>query len=102
MRSSTRTVLALVLGVLLGVAVTVAAYVVTNRTSNVFVLKETIRLHDGIVLPKGTQFAHHSSMSEGFETLKLFVNISTADAPQLFDTRIETKSELVIPYWIRR
>jgi len=101
MRSTTNLTIALFLGVALGAAIAVGSFYYLNRRTTVLSARETIAVEGGIVLPKGTQLIYDSSMSEGFETLRLYVNVSTADLPKHFDRHEERHRFLVIPYWIR-
>ena len=84
--------IALLLGVVLGATTAVGSFYYLNRRTIVLTALETIAVEGGIVLPKGTQLVHDSSMSEGFETLRLYVNVSTADLPNHFDRRQEKRA----------
>lgn len=101
MRPTINLVIALFLGLVLGVAVAVGGFYYLNRRTTVLTARESIAVEGGIVLPKGTQLIHDSSTSEGFETLRLYVNVSSAELPKHFDRRQERHAFLVIPYWIR-
>ena len=91
----------LLVGVCLGAAIAAGSFYYLNRRTTVLSARETIAVEGGIVLPKGTQLIHDSSMSEGFETLRLYVNVSTADLPKHFEQRQERHAFMVIPYWVR-
>lgn len=88
-------------GFALGAAAVAGAYWYRNRATVVLAAREEIVADGGIVLPKGTQLIHDTSMSEGFETLRLYVNVQTVDLPKRFEQRTEKQAFLVIPYWIR-
>ena len=93
--------MALLVGTILGMLLTIGVSGYLDRRTTVFTARENIALAPGIVLPKGTELIHHSSMSEGFETLTLFLNVHTSELPNRFERRVENRAALVIPYWIR-
>jgi hypothetical protein len=101
MRSTISLGIVLLIGMFLGAAIAAGAFYYLNRRTTVLTARESISVEGGIVLPKGTQLIHDSSMSEGFETLRLYVNVSTSDLPQHFERRHEKRAFLIVPYWIR-
>ncbi|MEO8379039.1 MAG: hypothetical protein ABI779_05200 [Acidobacteriota bacterium] len=60
-------------GVVAGVLGTVVAYAVAHRNTVVYEATHDVE-SDGILIPKGTNLIHDATMSEGFDTLKLYIN----------------------------
>jgi hypothetical protein len=85
----------------MGVAASVASYVAAHRSTTVFTTTATITA-DGIVVSPGTQLIHEASMSEGFDTLRLYLNVDPLTLDRKFQRRVESKAFLVIPYWVRQ
>ena len=83
----------------LGMATVPVLYYLTNRTTEVWVANRPVTA-EGIVIPAGTKLVHDRSMSEGFDTLRLYINVA-APEDRLFTRSTEPHSFLVIPYWLR-
>lgn len=85
------------LGLIIGVAVVVTTYYIKNKTTEVWTSTADLYGENGLLIPRGTEFIHHHWMSEGFATLRLYLNVegSTLDT---FTTKQEPKYNLVIPY----
>jgi hypothetical protein len=94
--------LGILVGAILALLVGVGRHWFLNRRTTVLVARSTVELESGITLPKGTQLIHHASVSEGFDTLALYVNVPKNELKQRFESRIEQRPFLEIPYWIRR
>ena len=83
----------------MGVTATVGGYLYLNRSTTVY--RTTAELRSGdIRIPEGTDLIHHRAMSEGFDTLVLYFNVQPTTVRHRFITRVESKSFLVIPYWV--
>lgn len=89
-------------GIALAMLVAGAGYWYANRRTTVLVARAKIEVEGGIVLPKGTRLTHHASLSEGFDTLALYVNVSRNELPAHFDSRSEPVPFLEQPYWIKK
>jgi hypothetical protein len=89
----------LVTGFLLGAGATVGGYLVRHRSTVVYKTTAELRAGD-IRIPPGTELIHHAAMSEGFDTLALYVNVQPATLQQRFSRHVETKPLLVSPYWV--
>lgn len=85
-------------GVVLGVVISVGSYIWAHRSTEVWRARGHL-VAAGISIPKGTELIHDSAMSEGFDTLILYVNVSGGDRSQ-FEIRRDPRSFLVIPYWV--
>lgn len=88
-------------GSMFGAASVVAAYIFVHRDTMVYTTNEEISA-EGIVIPPGTELIHHAEMSEGFDTLVLFLNVEPADESGKFTKRVDDRSFLVRPYWVGR
>lgn len=98
-RSLLGSILLVASGVAAGAGTTVAGYLVAHRSTIVFTARETVSA-GGIVIPAGTKLVHDSFMSEGFDTLRLYLNVDPSTLEQKFQRRVEPESFLVIPYWV--
>ena len=95
-----RTLLVLLAGFVAGLGAAGGAYLAAHRDTEV--LTATCDLVGvGLAVPSGTELFPYASMSEGFETLTLYVNIQTADAQRCITSRTDPRSFLVSPYWVR-
>ncbi|MBC7821881.1 MAG: hypothetical protein IAG10_33765 [Planctomycetaceae bacterium] len=90
----------LLVGVAIGVLGTLASYRVLHRDTVVY---ETVHpvTAEGIVIPRGTKLIHDTAMSEGFDTLRLYINVESEAAAKHFKRTVDRRSMLVIPYWVR-
>ena len=85
-------------GVVIGVILSVGSYLWAHRNTQVWKARDNL-VAAGISIPKGTEFIHDTAMSEGFDTLILYVNVGGDDRSQ-FEIRRDPRSFLVIPYWV--
>jgi len=53
---------------------------------------------DGIEIPAGTELVLDRYMPEGFETLRLYINVEGGPL-SIFSTRDDPRFNLVLPYW---
>lgn len=66
--------------------------------TTVYTVKEAITVEHGIILPIGTQLIHDVGMDEGFNRLKLYINVDP-----MIEKKFQVHSEkgpLIIPYWV--
>jgi hypothetical protein len=87
-------------GVVIGILGTLATYLLLHRDTVVY---ETIHqvTAEGIVIPPGTKLIHDTAMSEGFDTLRLYINVDAGTAAKHFKRTVDPAGLLVIPYWVR-
>lgn len=90
----------LLAGIVIGVAGTVAAYFFVHRDTVVYEARETVVAEEGIVIPAGTKLIHEAAMSEGFDTLRLYINVDPLTAKKKFTRSVDQRPLLVIPYWV--
>ena len=84
-----------------GVAASIGGYFYSNRSTTVYTTTAPLRSGD-LSIPVGTQLVHHRAMSEGFDTLVLYVNVDGATRGTSLTRRVEDKAFLVIPYWVEK
>lgn len=89
-----------VAGVLAGIGLTFGGFLWVNRDTVVFTTKDTV-VADGIVIPKGTELVHDTEWSEGFDTLKIYVAVAAPELEAHFTKRVDDRSFLVQPRWVR-
>jgi hypothetical protein len=95
-----RTLLGLIVGFVVGVGSAAGAYLFVHRDTEV--LTATCHLTGTeLAIPAGTELFHHASMSEGFETMMLYVNIQSSDAQRCFTSHRDPRGFLVSPYWVQ-
>ncbi len=70
-----------------------------HRNTEVWVATQPLRSDHGLLIPQRTELVHEAWMPEGFARLTLSINVE-GEALALFDTRLEQRSFLVIPYWV--
>lgn len=90
----------LLVGVVIGVLGTLAAYLIPHRDTVIYEAVHPLTA-EGIVIPKGTKLIHDTAMSEGFDTLRLYINVEPETAAKHFTRTVDPRSMLVIPYWVR-
>jgi hypothetical protein len=100
MTGAGRVCVAGLLGMVVGVAITTSGWWLLNRRTRVMTTTSEVRLEGGIVLPKGTDLTFDTSMSEGFEVLKLYVNVNHPAFDRLFQARSEPHGFFIHPYWV--
>lgn len=94
-----RSIPSLLAGVVIGVLATPGAYVFVNRDTVVYEARQTV-IAEGIVIPKGTKLIHDTTMSEGFDTLRIYVNVDPVALDTEFTRTVDDRALLVIPYWV--
>ena len=87
------------LGLVMGASGLAGYWYWQHRSTEVWVVSEPLRSDHGLLIPQGTELIHERWMSEGFARLSLSMNVE-GEALALFETRLEQKSFLAIPYWI--
>jgi hypothetical protein len=55
---------------------------------------------EGIVIPKGTKLICDTAMSEGFDTLRIYINVDPVTLDTQFTRIMDDRALLVIPYWV--
>lgn len=86
-------------GFILGVGAAVGGYLLHYRSTSVYRTTAELRAGD-IRIPPGTELIHHAAMSEGFDTLALYLNVQPATLQQRLSGHVEAKPFLIIPYWV--
>lgn len=67
--------------------------------TRVYEVKKDIRLENGSTIVKGTKFKEWS-MPEGYDTLKIYVNVPRGDIGKFFEVEIDGRGNWVNPYWM--
>jgi hypothetical protein len=93
----------------LGAASMLAVYSYRQRDTVVYTTKVPIiaetrsvgPLNAKILVPEGIDLVHDHFMSEGFDTLRLYLNVEPKVLDDCFDRRIDHRPGVVIPYWVK-
>lgn len=92
-------IVGLIAGVLISLVFIIAIQAFTG--TQVYELKKDVQLDNGSTITKGTKMVKFRSMPEGYDTLRMCVNIPRGEIKEYFEIKNDKRPGLVISYWFK-